>query len=502
LEKPLKIEPLTPIEKGMTKVSWQEHFKNSLQGAQEAFAAARAMSALEKDSSEPSFLAYCLLENLIPSREYLEWAKETHQLPVLTDEFFIAHAASSKFFQTYKSLHPWNSACLPVAEWDGVLLVACLEVPLDFPADRPAAFLLAAPALMAQTWHFYSQPAPQYGEIDPLENLLADPALAGVSGSAAPSKDLFDANGDLILKEEELTNAGSNPSIDLEVVEEQAGGSPEGLFAETVVDATMFTSVAPGLEANTLTAAAPEGLVKGPRTVEALVPVENSDLHRSPPVAASAVNLEEDVIDMNIAPAQKPLAGMPLKIPPKAAPQTPMAPVKTSTQSGIGSSFPLEKMRSKNPEAFEANVKASFKKIKPYFKKSMLLAVGGNDQVIKPLIWDDNFKTQEARKSEFELQTPSFFRIVSTTQKPYHGFVVTNDFNDSFFEAWNQGQIPDHITLVPVMDGDHVIGMLLGIGEKASYNRQVLQFTETTSKDLSLQLAKAQIGSATNKAVA
>jgi hypothetical protein len=51
--------------------------------------------------------------------------------------------------------------------------------------------------------------------------------------------------------------------------------------------------------------------------------------------------------------------------------------------------------------------------------------------------------------------------------KPYHGFIVQNEISDKFFEDWNESQIPDHLTVYPIVVNDQVIGALLGIAEKA-----------------------------------
>jgi hypothetical protein len=120
----------------------------------------------------------------------------------------------------------------------------------------------------------------------------------------------------------------------------------------------------------------------------------------------------------------------------------------------------------------------------------MLLAIGDKDRLVKPLLWDDGFEVQNPPNSEFNLKTPSIFKIVSGTQKPYHGYVVLNDLNESFFESWNHAQIPDHVTIVPMLEGDLVVGMLMGFGEKSSGNRTVLQFAEKVAKDLSKTIFK------------
>ena len=122
----------------------------------------------------------------------------------------------------------------------------------------------------------------------------------------------------------------------------------------------------------------------------------------------------------------------------------------------------------------------------------MLLAIGDKDRVVKPILWDGgDFDIKKPSMVEFSLKIPSIFRVVSGTQKPYHGYVVTNDLNEAFFESWNHGQIPDHVTIVPLMDNDLVVGMLMGFGEKAAYNKSVLQFSENAAKELSEKILRS-----------
>jgi hypothetical protein len=588
----------------MTKVSWQEHFKKTLEGAEQAYS---AQGPVHSPVVAPiGFLAYCLNENLIPAQEYLEWAKEAHQIPLLLDEYFLANSPSKQVFQSSKSVYRWNPFCLPLTEWDGVLMIACLEVPTNFPAGIPVAFLLASPSLMAQTWEYYAEagltsyedvvvleaasrpplasieeltamdatvsrePAaeaidlpvdllkPKVSSVlEPTVSTVLEPKVSSVlepkvstvlnpkvssalnpkidessastaltdsleallADSNSAPKTLFDANGELLLKDEESqVISGSNPSIQ---TEEISAGMPEGLFAETAVDtaplkdfntstltlntlksasqeairqapaendldSTKTATAHFDLETKTISmeeslsvavpvpaaAAAPapvQVLTKGPRSVEPLGPVasaediaalDNSGLHRAPPVS------------------------------PQASAAMPKAPVKSTTPHGMEAAYLLEKIRKHQPELFDKETKNTLRLLKPYFKKAMLLAIGDKDRVFKPLIWDDNFALEPSAKLEFELKTPSAFRIVSTTQKPYHGFVTPNEIHDAFFAALNQSPIPENITIVPFFDGDHVVGNLLWLGEKNSYTRPLIKTPQINAKELATRVFK------------
>jgi hypothetical protein len=212
--------------------------------------------------------------------------------------------------------------------------------------------------------------------------------------------------------------------------------------------------------------------------IDTLVPVEDDIDLQAPPMPERK----------NISPMSPNAASIAVAGP------LPTAPVKpTSFSTGENASYLLEKVRKVGRDQFDKDAQASFQQLKTFFKKSMLLAIGDKDRMVKPLLWDQGFDSADGGAPEFNLKTPSIFRIVSGTQKPYHGFVTVNDLNESFFESWNHGQIPDHITLVPLMDGDLVVGMLMGLGEKSNYNKSVLNFTENVAKELSLKILKTPV---------
>lgn len=438
----------------MTTSGWQEHFKNGLTKAEPLYA---------QNSSAESLLLFCLQKKFIPVPEYLAWARESYELPVLEDDFIQLHPPKKELFTKWHKTRAWSPEFLPVAEWDGCLIVACLEAPApDASSPVPLVFVLASPTLLQAVWNEY-QDAP------------------------VPARDaeLFAEDGSLLLQEQEdpaEATVGSDDGVT------PGDESPEGLLAETssvqapllqdLPKAPMPPAPPPSVEAP------PIGAKKGPRTSEPLTGIKLSSASSFDETKVDTVVSTVGEISLSqkkVAPTTQVTAG---------GEELPSAPVKpTTVQNGTAAYF-LEKLRKQNTEKFDKAVQASFQQLKTFFKKSMLLGVGDKDRLIKPLLWDSNFENPPTPVPEFSLKTPSIFRIVSGTQKPYHGYIIVNDLNESFFETWNQGQIPDHVTIVPLLDGDLVVGMLLGIGEKSNYNKNVLQFTETLAKDLTQKILK------------
>lgn len=131
-------------------------------------------------------------------------------------------------------------------------------------------------------------------------------------------------------------------------------------------------------------------------------------------------------------------------------------------------------------ENIQSLIQEAFADLKNHFSKSMILLI--KDSQAAPVYWDENFKS--ANNLQVSLDSPSPFRIAFKTQKPYHGYVVSNDTTEPFFEDWLQTNSPDHLTLCPIIIDEKVEALLMSVGEKASDNKLSLQFAESVANKL------------------
>lgn len=53
---------------------------------------------------------------------------------------------------------------------------------------------------------------------------------------------------------------------------------------------------------------------------------------------------------------------------------------------------------------------------------------------------------------------PSFFRICHRTSMPYHGYVVPSPVHDRLY-AYLKTQIPQHVTILPILSSDSLIAL-------------------------------------------
>lgn len=498
----------------MTKVNWQDHFTSAMQEAENLYS---------KDSTNVSLLMFCLRSKLISAAEYLEWAKENFQIPVLSGKFFQIHKPSAELYKKWQKIHKWSNECMPIAEWDGVLIIACLEIPENYNNVNPTTFVLTSHEVLDQTWAIYSKSEKSAAATAGSDFADMTALAATVVAKPAKEENLFGENGELVLKddssseeegseevsassEESEESSGEKPEGMEVSADEEAAGMPEGLFGdspapkmdalsnftktEPIALQPMKTEVTRELKVeieDTPTKETPVAVEmpkKGPRTS---VPLMANIGEKTKIDNVAAFDDMEEVDDHEVQfPNKKQISPMASV----SAGEFPSVPVKPSMNPASSAAYFLEKMRKQAQDQFDKDVISSFQQMKTFFKKSMLLAIGDKDTLVKPLLWDSGFDVKTPTTPEFNLKTPSIFKVVSGTQKPYHGYIVPNDLNESFFESWNHGQIPDHVTIVPLMDGDILIGMIMGFGEKASYNKNVLQFTENVAKGLSTKILK------------
>jgi hypothetical protein len=127
-----------------------------------------------------------------------------------------------------------------------------------------------------------------------------------------------------------------------------------------------------------------------------------------------------------------------------------------------------------------------FKKLEPHFEKSMIVLY--TDGEMKPWKWTPTWALQ-GPPLPIDLSTPSIFRIAYLSKNPFHGEPVTNPINKAFFDQWNAGALPSHITICPLLVSDSPTGMLLGVTSKPT-NTVSLPTVERLASEVSDLLVK------------
>lgn len=490
----------------MSQNSWFEHFKEQLQGLTEAY---------ESSGSSLSLLGYALQEQRLRSDEFLLWAVASYKLPRLQSRFFTETPLSQEMFAKWATHYRWSAECLPVAEWDGSLIVACLQPPQDFPSFPSAVLVLAEPQSLSQAWDYFhpervarlaaaeieAKTVVQTKEDIP-EGIDLSAATTSTKKSDSFSFDDLGVSSDAV---SEATNSGVEIS-DAPFEESSSDDALVGLFeSSSVVKLESFGSAAPTpigsdsvsdiiIATETVSTPMPETSI--PKvTLEKTVVLEKpapentssglTALGKIPP-APNATGVVKTNTPGTPPPPPAPEAEMPFEetfgnhpSPIVAKPAGIARPTVNPVASG---NFSLEKLKKKNTTITE-KIKVTLSEMKTYFDKSMILTIDEQESQIVAFAWDENFKDIKDTSMRFPLKTPSMFNIVVSTQKPYHGYVALNEINERFFDDWNQGKVPDHITISPMMMDDKIVGLLVGFADKTAYNKVSLNLVEKLSSE-------------------
>lgn len=118
------------------------------------------------------------------------------------------------------------------------------------------------------------------------------------------------------------------------------------------------------------------------------------------------------------------------------------------------------------------------------YECAMILLFRGGDLV--PWKWNDLFLSVKGDKPDpIDLVEPSIFKVVFRTAKPYHGYIVTSEVNQKFFNDFYRGMLPKHGTVTPLMIDGRMGGMVLGFTNSKIDYRQSLRLMERLTFDLS-----------------
>ncbi len=167
--------------------------------------------------------------------------------------------------------------------------------------------------------------------------------------------------------------------------------------------------------------------------------------------------------------------------------QTLHTSIKASTQGQ--SKYLLNLLFDPHSSAFRVKCEELFFKLQSHFEKTMILSLDAEEQILHPHFWDNRFVSGSASDNTIPLKDASVFKIVNVTQKPFHGPIVVNPINEKFFDDWNQGVIPAHITIIPLIINSRIAGMILAVGEKSCSSYAVMKFMENACRDLGQSLS-------------
>ena len=109
-------------------------------------------AAKSAEKAGVDLLRWCLMNGKLNEKEYLRWAMSKYSLPVVDADFF-ASVPDLSLWKKLRAMGLWNTSLVPLAEWDGCLLIGCLEPPAALELERNHRFVLASARHLLLFWN-------------------------------------------------------------------------------------------------------------------------------------------------------------------------------------------------------------------------------------------------------------------------------------------------------------------------------------------------------------
>lgn len=394
-------------------------------------------------------LSQCFSMGLFTWGEYSKWAKNAYHLPVLSDDFLtgrnLSSAEMTELFSQTKTTLNLSPSLVPVAKWDGITYIACLEPPQSTSADYK--LLLASPVLIEK---IFNSLAPQtQNKVEPKASNAEFSAedLFAATTVAAPSKTSheFELSDEVAQAESETEKASEESNLEM----------LEGLdLTQLAIPPKILKN---GNTDSNIDALTPEGL-SDPSTATNLFQINKNE--KALPVSSEPVMSARPV-------ATTPTTSLNAQMPPAVKKSNLQElPIIVSTPNFLKDTADLY-------ETLKQEIKESYQDVH-------LLLV--NEQQTEAFVVTENLSINQT--DTVALDKPSCFAVATTTQKPYHGYVVNSAISEKYFVDWNQAQIPDTITIVPMVNRGIVVALLAAVGGSKTYTSSCLSQVEEAVEQL------------------
>lgn len=414
----------------MSEPFWKEHFSQPISGYDPV------------EAQGLSELGYALLHSQIDEQKYLDFARSHFELCSVDVNFFQKNPPPIELVRRLKEVYPWSPEIMPVAEWDGHVIVLAIEKPqIPIPPELKPILLLAPVSSLNPYWEMCLNSLEQNSdenfngespELEALEGISLDPP------SAVTSLD--------------FSNLRATPGSQLT----QTKITPDTLISK--LEKTVIDQAGPpptseiSLEINTAVTAV-TALSKNP----SLKP-DNNKLKAKLQTPQSAT----------IPAAKLPSSDqMPTMI--KAEPVSVMSMNSDSSPN-------------------EDKILECLSQYEKLYENRCYFEFNLSKKTAKVSLWPVESTKITTIPTEVSFEKDSFLKIVAITQKSYHGHIIKSPAIEKLFKEINGGSWPENITLVPIVKSGEVIGGIMGWGPKSTYNMNVLREMEKLANELTVSL--------------
>lgn len=435
--------------------------------------------------SDVSVTFWCLLKHKISPDDYLNWAKNHFELASLNEEYF-SQSPNHSFWNMIQSVANWSPSLLPLVEWDGVVFVGCVEPPESVKWSFPVCYVLAPAEGLQNFWKQLNSaprqtsPTPEPAVPTAVPAPIPTPLASNDTLNMDSLEGLDEPPTSSPLKMDHLEGLDLNLSSDSKSSTEP---SMEGLNLNLNGDSGEKPH---GLDLN-LDAATSES-IQIPKSDELTGLNLNNDIQTPPPPEEEFL---PDLPDQaNLEASQTP----PLDVREESVTNSHVTSLNKYVPRHESPDDALIDLKIAPPNITDAQseneiVAWSFKKLKEFFKQSMVLIFEGDD--LKAWKWEKAWAPRSKESFEkFSTEEASIFRIVRRSKLPYHGHVVPSDANRQFFLNWGIVNLPEHVTLIPLLLEDQPVGILISMGDQAANTQQALVFAQRVGERLTESLKR------------
>ena len=502
------------------QLNWTEQFKIS-----EATLATWKSQQAKSLIADQSPLFWGLVNGQLPELEYYNWAQEKFELPFVRTDYF-AIPVDPIFWAAVKDLHSWSASLYPLALWDGVLLIGCVEPPKNFAYPRPYRFILASARHLQMHWANLNpelhnaktvREVAKVTDPDPLPsrkvnldlpdgfNMAPGGTQTGVvdmhtfpDGVAHDSLDVakvdisradgigtvsmndvdlsipdgFEAdNGDLGGVDEAADAYNQAAKARAEHVEEdQVEDNSDFQAAEDVV-AQPAHEPEPAEQyedaAAEFASSEPE-----PEQIHASAHIETPLEEMAAEAEAIGGEIPHEEFGSHAEPHELTASAVTASAVTASAVIEPTMTFTGTNSPDINWVVPVDPMSLDRTQSLDDLALHTLSAVSRQFNGALIFL--RSTAGYKPWKFTAPFRTPKKDFGPLDLAAPSIFRIVDRTHLPYHGYIESSPENDRFFKAFLGGLAPAHITVTPIMHQKICIGFIVGINDNAIPYKHIL----------------------------
>lgn len=400
-----------------------------------------------------SLLLWCLGTGKLSSSDYLNWAKDHYGIPLLNANYF-DQKIDFNFWNQVKTVANWSNELMPVAFWDGIMFVACVEPLPEVKWSIKTQYLLADPDHLKKRWQSLN------GQSDVAPTTDAPPSFEMPVGLSR-----FNIENSLS-KQENFQSAPALPE------------APPPL-KETSTLVFDFSNLK---------------IAKNETPAETLKQQTFTSIDQLPPIPKSSETLSEAYPSSPSIKVLKDLDGPTGPISPNTndvlhsigsplsthnVDQTVPTPLPTMNKSPMTNTLSAAESASNNEAQSTARTETEkayirfLPNLKIHFKGGMVIEIQSTG--FKVAVWSEIFQPASPKsRGPWSLEVASAFRIAYRTRLPYLGHIPATAINKEFFAEWGYPDLPSAILIQPVVQNAVVTHLIMCLPETNKKNHSIL----------------------------